>query len=374
MLESRWFRRAGPGIVALGAVALVASTTLGAGDRPWEPPPCPDSTASATARHGTVGAWFRVDPWVVDGERRGQHLALGTADGAPARIVELDAESFAAGPLGDRVLVGTDDGTASRLSIIDLRVGCSRPLAASADVIRRATLSPDGTTAFEFRVDRVTRADLGVWRRELRAPEPATRVLAPIAADARFGRTWSTEFAWSLDGSRLAVQSCGEVACRTRVLDPAVARVQTIAEPDLGLLAGLTRDRAVLHAACRGLPCPLYSVAIADGGRTILDPAAGRAALAVDPDGRPRAVHEVGGAGPDLRSVWLDGTGELLLRADPSGARLVPGASGSQSGVEVGPEWLALAGADALGAGAPQPPRLRHPIDEPAVTLEEALR
>jgi hypothetical protein len=373
MLESRWFRRAGPGVAALGAVALVASTTLGAGDRPWEPPPCTDSPAAATARHGTVGAWFRVDPLVLDGERRGQRLALGTADGTPARIVQLDAESFAAGPVGDQVLVGTDDGTASRLSILDLRLGCFRPLAASTDVVRRATLSPDGTTAFEFRVDRVTRADLGVWRRDLRAPEPATRVLAPIAADARFGRTWSTEFAWSLDGSRLAVQSCGEVACRTRVLDPIIGRVLAIVDPDLGLLAGLTRDRVVLHAACRGLPCPLYAVAIADGARTILDPAAGRAALAVDPDGRPRAVHEVGGAGPDLRSVRLDGTGELRLRADPSGARLVPRASGSQAGVEVGPEWLALAGAD-TGVAAPQPPRLRHPIDEPAVTLEEALR
>jgi hypothetical protein len=374
MLESRWFRRAGPGVVALGAVALIASTTLGVGDRPWEPPPCPASAAMQTARHGTVGAWFRVEPRVVDGERRGQRLAVGIADGAPARSVELDAESFAAGPVGDQVLVGTDDGSASRLSIIDLRLGCRRPLAASSDVIRRATLSPDGATSFEFRVDRVTRADLGIWRRELRTPEPATRVLAPIAADVRFGRTWSTEFAWSLDGSRLAIQSCGEVACRTRVLDPAVARVQTIADPDLGLLAGLTRDRVVLHAACRGLPCPLYSVAIADRARTLLDAAAGRAVLASDPDGRPRAVHEVGGAGPDLRSVGLDGTGVLLLRADPSGARLVPRTSGSQTGVEVGPEWLTLAGADPSGADAQQPPRLRHLVDEPAVTLEEALR
>jgi hypothetical protein len=374
MVESRWFRRAGPGVAALGAVALVASTTLGAGDRAWEPPPCPDSTTATTARHGTVGAWFRVDPRVVEGERRGQRLAIGTADGAPARTVELDAESFAAGPVGDQVLVGTDDGTASHLSIIDLRLGCRRPLAATTDVIRRATLSPDGTTAFEFRVDRVTRADLGVWRRALRAPEPATRMLAPIAVDGRFGRTWSTEFAWSLDGSRLAVQSCGEVACRTRVLDPAVGRVQTIADPGLGLLAGLTRDRVVLHAACRGFPCPLYSVAIADGARTILDAAAGRAALAVDPDGRPRAVHEIGGAGPDLRSVRLDGTGELLLRADSSGARLVSRSAGSQTGVEVGPDWLALAGAEISDAGVTQPPRLRHPVDEPAVTLEEALR
>jgi hypothetical protein len=372
MLESRWFRRAGPGVVALGAVALVASTTLGAGDRPWEPPPCPDSTAAAP-RHGSVGAWFRVDPWVVDGERRGQRLAVGTADGAP-RTVDLDTESFAAGPVGDQVLVGTDDGSASRLSIIDLRLGCRRLLAATTDVIRRATLSPDGSTAFEFRVARVTRADLGVWRRELRAPGSATRVLAPVPPDTRFGRTWSTDFAWSVDGSRLAVQSCGEVACRTRVLDPVTGRVQAIAEPDLGLLAGLTRDRVVVHAACRGLPCPLYSVAIADGARIVLDAAAGRAALALDADGRPRAVHEVGGAGPDLRSLRLDGTGELRVRADPSGARLVPGAARSQSGVEVGPEWLALAGDASLGADPPRPPLLRHPVDEPAVTLEEALR
>ena len=56
MVESRWFRRAGPGIAAIGALAIVASTTLGAPARRWEPDPCaglPRRRAEAT------GAWFR---------------------------------------------------------------------------------------------------------------------------------------------------------------------------------------------------------------------------------------------------------------------------------------------------------------------------
>jgi hypothetical protein len=43
-------------------------------------------------------------------------------------------------------------------------------------------------------------------------------------------------------------------------------------------------------------------------------------------------------------------------------------------GVEVGPEWLALV-REPVSVGEPaEPPQLRRPTDEPAVTLEEALR
>jgi hypothetical protein len=373
MQESRWFRRAGPGVATLGAVALVASTAFGAGERTWDPPPCPGTADPVDLRAGTLGGWFQLDPLIEAGERRGQRLSVGTADGDAPRVVSLDPESFASGPVGDRLLVGTDDGAMSRLAIIDLRGACRRDVATSRDVIRRATLTPDGGAIYEFRVDRVTRADLGVWRRDLRQPGAPTRVLAPITPDARFGRTWSTEFSWSTDGGRLAVQSCGEVACRTRVLDPVTGRTQRVTDPALGPLVGLTRDRVVMHGACRGLPCPLLSVGLDDGVRVVLEPAAGRAALAIDPQRQPRVVHELQGATPGFRSVRLDGGDPRRLAADPSGMRLVPGGRGSTQGVEAGPEWLALTH-DQTAAGDPaQAPRLRHPTDEPAVTLGEVF-
>jgi hypothetical protein len=361
-------------VAALGAVALVASTTLGADERAWDPPPCAAPPDAAAARSGTLGSWFRLDPLIEAGERRGQRLSLGIADGADPWVVPLDAESFASGPAGDRVLVGTDDGSMSRLSLIDLRLRCRHAVAASTDVIRRATLAPDGATIYEFRVDRATRAELGVWRRDLRTPSTAVRVLPSIAPDARFGRTWSTELAWSIDGSRLAVQSCGESACRTRILDPSSGLVQAVADPDLGALVGLTRDRLVVHAACRGLPCPLVAVALADGNRTVLDPAAGLAAMALDADRESRVVYEAGSAAAQLRSVRPDGADARTLPTGSTAVRLVPGGRGAMIGVEVGPEWLALV-REPVSVGEPaEPPQLRRPTDEPAVTLEEALR
>ena len=76
MVRSTWLRRAGPGIVALGAVAVLASTTLGARTRPWVPPDCLDAVGrtdvSARAMRGGVdrppsrAPWFRLDP-VLDG-------------------------------------------------------------------------------------------------------------------------------------------------------------------------------------------------------------------------------------------------------------------------------------------------------------------
>lgn len=373
MQESRWFRRAGPGVVALGAVGLIASTTLGAGERMWDPPPCPDAADPGAAHVATLGGWFQLDPLIEAGERRGQRLSVGTAHGDAPRVVALDPESFASGPVGDRLLVGTDDGTASRLALVDLRLDCRRDVAASGDVIRRATLTPDGGAIYEFRVDRVSRADLGVWRRDLRRPGSPRRVLAPIAADPRFGRTWSTEFDWSVDGQRLAVQSCGEVACRTRILDPVTGRTQTVADPTLGPLVGLTRDGIVVRGACRGLPCQLLSVALDDGTRIVLDPSAGHADLAIDAQREPRVVHELEGASAGLRSVRLDGTDPRRLAADPSGMRLVPGGTGAARGVDAGPEWLTFT-RDAVAHGDPaSAPRLRHPTDEPALTLGEVF-
>ena len=229
MVESRWLRWIGPGVVAIGAVGLVASATAGAAVRPWAPracagPPGAIAAAAGDARPADLGdlasvPWFRQDP-VVDGagELRGQRVAIGLDGDRLVRSMDLPAESFAAGPFGRIVLVGSDDGTASRLVAVDVAGGCSWPIAEERDVIRRATVDPTGTSIIEMRVDRVSRADHGIWLRPIDGRAGARRVLDPIADDGRFGRTWSTEFTWSLAGDRLAIQSCGEVACRTRIV------------------------------------------------------------------------------------------------------------------------------------------------------------
>ena len=82
MVESRWLRWIGPGVIALGAVGLVASTTVGAGPRAWAPRPCPGAAAErvAAARDRNprtpadlaAAPWFRLDPVAADdGSLRG---------------------------------------------------------------------------------------------------------------------------------------------------------------------------------------------------------------------------------------------------------------------------------------------------------------
>lgn len=365
MVESRWIRRAGPGFVTLGAVALVASTTLGAAGRPWVPPPCagPPVVPAATER-ASATAWFREDPHLVDGALRGMRVTLGLAGDARARSIALDAESFAAGPFGDTVLVGTDDGRQSRLSLVDVARGCAWSIATEDDVIRRATITPDGSAVIEMRVDRSTREDLGIWRRPLVGGADAESVVAlgPLEPDARFGRTFATAFTWSADGRALAVRSCGEAACRVRILELATGRHRLIADPAFGDVVGLTADRLVVRGACRGLPCPIVSLPLGAGAPVVLDQAAGIAALISLPDGTSRVVLESGPGGRRVRSVSLDGRAATDLGPLPAGQRLVP-ADGSSASAAALP-----AGRVALGIGG------RVPSDGsvPALVLQEA--
>jgi hypothetical protein len=371
MVESRWFRRAGPAVAAIGAVALIASTTLGAPDRTWVPGAC---AGAARVGNPSPGTWYRIDPALSDGARVGQRLAVGRSGERGTRTLGLAAESFAAGPFGGTILVGSDDGTRSRLSLVDVARACAWVLAESTDVVRTASLAPDGATIFEHRVDRRTRVDLGIWRRALDGSTPPDRVLPPIAPDARFGPTWLTDLAWSDNGRRLAVQSCGEVACRVRVLDPNGGETRLVAHPAMGDMVGLSGDRLVAHGACRGLPCALLSLDINGGPTVTLDRAAGQAVLSRDAQGRPVVVHEVGATGETLRMVRLDGRDPHLLPGDPEGRRLVAGAARSAGAAELTPGWILLGPDGRLPIDGSVRPVLRHVLDGRAVPLDEVSR
>ena len=371
MVESRWFRRAGPAVAALGGIALIATTTVGAPRGAWTPDVC---AGAPRIGDSASGSWYRIDPVIGDGTRTGQRLVLGRAGERSTRALDLDAESFAAGPFGGTTLVGTDDGRRSRLSLVDTTRGCAWPLVDTSDVVRTATLASDGATLYEFRVDRKTRADLGVWRRALDGKTAPSRVLPPIAADARFGPTWITTFAWDEDGRSLAVQSCGEIACRVRILDTHGGDVQLVADPALGDLVGFDGDRLVAHGACRGLPCPLLSVDVVTGSTLILEPAAGQAVLSRDARGRSVVVHELGADGEHLRVVGLDGRGPQLLDGDPDGRRLVAGPARSGSGAEHDPGWLLFGPDGRLPIDGSLRPLLRHVPDGRTVQLDEVSR
>jgi hypothetical protein len=386
MVESRWLRWIGPGVVALGAVGSIATTTMGSGPRPWTGqacagPPAERIAAAKAVDAGTVATvegapWFRLDP-VLDGagSLRGQRLAFGLGGAPIARTLDLAAESFAAGPFGRVLLIASDDGTTSRLEALDVGSDCSWSIAEEHSVIRRATIDPAGSGIYEARVDRATRADLGVWLRRIDGRFPARRILAPLDPDPRFGRTFSTELAWDLAGERLAVQSCGEVACRTRSVARLGGPTRMLDAPDLGPVVGLDGDSLVTYEACRGLPCPIVSTDLATGERRVLASAAGLAVLVSTASG-PRLVHEaVLGTGRALRSVDL-GTGDATDAGPiPDGLGLLASPDRAAAATRTPRGWVVLVADGRLPAdGRSGHPQLRRIPDGATVPFDEAWR
>lgn len=386
MLESRWLRWVPPGVIALIAVASVATTTLGAGQTPWQQRACgPEVGNLAAATRSALPAdlrslrdeaWFRLDPQLDrQGGLQGQRLAIGINRDRTSRRMDLPAESFAAGPFGAIVLVGTDDGVISRLEAVNVAAQCSWSVATEAAVIRRATIDPAGTMVYEVRVDRTTRADLGIWARPVDGSRPPARVLDPIEPDERFGRTFATEFAWDLVGTSLAVSSCGELARRTRVLAPETGAVITLAEPDLGMPVGLAGAALVSYAACPGVPCPIVATDLPSGARTALTDAGSSAVAIVAPDG-PRLVHEVvGESGLELRSVRLDGSSGQSLGPLTGDQRLQPAAAVANAATRVPAGWVVLEPGGRLPeAGPGAEATLRHVPDGITVQLDEVAQ
>lgn len=365
MEATTWFRVLLPAavVVLAGAAAPPPSPAPGAAEPPWEPPPCATAPAGAAPGMTVPPAWFRSDP-VLDatGTLAGVLVALGAGDGTVRRL-DLPPESFASGPVRGRVVVGDDDGARSRLRVVDATRGCADTVADERSVIRSAVLSLDLAAVWEHRVDRATRADLGVWRRPV-GGGPAIRVLPGLAADARHGPTFSTELRLAPDG-RLLVASCGELACRTRVLDPADGVVTMAA--GTGPVLGLAGTTVVAYAPCHGLPCPVVGTDLRTGHRTTLAEAAGPAAL--------------GGAGNGVLAYAVAGRGVALL--DLASERLMPpvptdgrwpvrGGSAATSGADTAPGALLLAPAGRInGTGSA---RLLDPATRSIHVLEEVTR
>jgi hypothetical protein len=320
------------GLVLAGAVTLGGTAPFAAATKGWMPPPC----GGGGAPPGGDAAWYRADP-VLDGSGTlaGLRLVAGGMEG-PDRVLALEPESFASGPVQGRVIVGEDDGTHSVLRALDPARGCATEIASVRDgVVRSAVASEDGRVLFEHRVDRLSRTDLGVWRRDLedwRSMGPARRVLEPLGPDARYGPTFTTGLVVDATGG-LVVASCGERACRTRML-ASDGRIRTVGPtgPALGAVGGspVTRD------VCTGLPCPIV-VHEPDGTQRIIARDARLAALGGAGDG----VLVVEGDGGRLRTVDVQSGAGMALAAE--GMLPVGGGSLATSGASSVPGEVVLA-------------------------------
>jgi hypothetical protein len=338
-------------VLMLGLAAGFGPGILRAADPPWDPPGCPPGAAvpdiaadrRAAASDARGASWFRLDA-ELDGAGwlTSHRLWIGTT-GAPARYLELGPEAFATGPYDGIVLVGEDDGIRSRLLAVHPGQGCGVDLGETADVVRSAVMGPRGDALFEHRVNRATRADDGVWRRPLDGGVPA-RILAPLPEVPAFGPTFGTELAIGPDG-RVAVASCGERACRVRVIDPASGEVRQI-DP-IGQLVGLGAREIVAYGVCPGLPCPIEAIDIDHGTRRVLAAAAGMAVLAGQ--AADLLVHE---AEPGLiRSVQLDSGTATVLGRIAGDSQIVPASSRSGAGMQVPAGFVVMARDGRLAGG-----------------------
>ncbi|HXI46016.1 MAG TPA: hypothetical protein VNH13_06920 [Candidatus Acidoferrales bacterium] len=333
--------------LVVGAGGLVAVTRLlpaadaGRAGVPSGLSACAARPETGPGAAAAPGSFFKLQPALdANGVLAGQRLFVGRG-GVITGSATLAAESAASGPVGGVVAVTEDDGTQSTVKLVAAGTGCASVVHTSASVIRRAIIDPvDGSLLFHL-VDRASRADLGIWR--LAAPGGAPlRVVEPLPAGLVEGPVWATDLRLDQAGRFLAVQSCVDRACVTRLVDlaapgspPALLRGKS-----QGPLLGFAGGRLVTWAACDGLPCGLLSWDPASGSATQLVGDAVAAGLTAG----GRLVVIVSRQGAD-RAVAVDPTSGAVegLRGLAAGERpLLAGGLGSV-GLEVGPDELAVA-------------------------------
>ena len=109
-------------------------------------------------------------------------LAVGHGSSDAPRLLDLDPESFAAGPFGSVVMVGTDDGSTSRLLALDVLAGCVSVLDESTDVVRSrddVTGRPDHPGVPGRPPDAGRPRDLAATDRRGHEPDPGRAARSP---------------------------------------------------------------------------------------------------------------------------------------------------------------------------------------------------
>ena len=217
---------------------------------------------------------------------------------------------------------------------------CASVVHEGPDLIRRAVFDPSGDGIVEFRLDRSSRTDLGVWNRPLDGREPQ-RILEPLAPNARIGPVFATELSWSSDGRRLVVKTCGETFCLARIFDRSSGRVMTVDDHHVGEAIGVVGEELVAYGGCPWLPCEIVAMNLKTGRVRDLASVAGLATLSVTDACAVVAFEDFELRG-SLRVIDLDGKPLRTLPLE-TGLRLVPASDRALAGFELPAGVIALA-------------------------------
>jgi hypothetical protein len=286
--------------ILLGPPMLLAAATI-AVSRP------PDNTAAGIAEPlrsvsacaladaiagtggGRPGSWWKaVERLDANGTLIGRSLFVGRGATTSA-TEELPVESSVSGPTDGLIVVVADDGRQSTIRLVSAAAGCGVVIAHTASVVRTAIVDRRNGSVLAHLVDRASRADLGTSRFSLgRDGVEHTELVAPALGQLakHIGVVWGTDLRLDQGGGRLAVQSCTDLGCLSRIVDLAHPQATPIVlrDPQQGPMLGFAGSDLVTWAACPGKPCGIVSWNPSTGTKTTL--VAGASAGALTADGR----------------------------------------------------------------------------------------
>jgi hypothetical protein len=356
MRKRRWWVLVGPPLLLAAAVgfALIGRGEAVASRGGTLPRFTACSSTAAAKGHGAEpGTWWKTSD-VLDASGRliRRLLFVGKGHAASGRI-DLGVESAVSGPVDGVVVLASDDGARSLVRLVSVAGQCEVVIEDRADVVRTALLDTQGSV-FVHVVARDTREDLGTFRISPTAdghwrPELVTPPLAGALAD-EVGLVYGTGLKLDRDGRHLAVQSCTDLACLTRIFDlanPAGAPV-ILRGPDHGPMLGFAGSDLVTWGACLGYPCPVFAWNTASGGHRQLSGQA--TSVAITANGRRLVIVEGGATGSRTIEVDTASGRSTPLRGLPAGLRAFGDGPGAMEGLEVAADEVAmgLAGGDPL--------------------------
>jgi hypothetical protein len=349
MSKRRWPIFAGPPLILIVATLLIARPEpVAEAARPLaihQISTCAapeEVTGSFDARPGSW--WKSTERLDAAGTLLGRRLSIGKGAIA-AGSLDLPVESSVSGPVGGLIVVTADDGSRSTVRVVSVAAGCGVVIHETDAVVRAAILNRHDHAVLAHLVDRSTRVDLGTWRIAI-APAAASgaRLVAPALGDLAptVGTVWGTGLLLDAQGSHLAVQSCADLGCLTRVFDlgHSAAAPLVIRGVDEGPMLGFAGGMLVTWAACPGFPCSILAWGPGTRRSRLLLSAAGAAAMTAD--GRRVVALQADASG--TRAIELDpGTGRLSrLRGLAAGLRPLANLATATVGLEVAANEVAI--------------------------------